>query len=118
MTTCFGPGPLQALSPARTVPPVAIPSSIKRTTRPRTGTGAPPAEIGLAPALDLLELLADLRRDVVGRGAGEPLELRIEDDLRVLAVDDGADPQLRMARRAELAHEQDVERRVSASATS
>ena len=71
----------------------------------------PVADILPAPALDFRELPLFLGIDVAGWRADSAYDVRVQHQLRVLPVDDGAEPQLLMPRRADLAHQQHVERR-------
>ena len=73
--------------------------------------GGPIAEIAPPPALDLGQLAPLFLFDV---GGGRPYladYLLVQHQMRLIAVDDRADPELGMTRGADLAHEQDIERR-------
>ena len=67
------------------------------------------AEQRLAP-VDLVELPSDLRLDVLPRHGELVQQVLVQHQLRVIAVDDGADPELRLVWCPELANHDDIER--------
>ena len=71
-----------------------------------------PAAIDLIPAMDFLQLVVNLAFQIVARDAQRAHHFAIENRLRMIAVDHRADPQLGLAGRAELAHDDHIERRI------
>src|SRR5262249_58234786 len=68
-------------------------------------------ERGRWPALDLRQLPPFLRLDVAGRRRDGADEVLVQDELRVMTIDNGAKAQFLMPRRADLAHHDDIEGR-------
>ena len=62
--------------------------------------------------MDLVELPGDLQLDVLPRHGEQMQHVLVQHPLRVVTVDDGADPELRLVWCAELANHDDVERRI------
>lgn len=62
-----------------------------------------------SPTLDLRQLPLFFGLDIAGRWRDSADEVLVQDELRIMTVDHRAEAQLLMPRRADLAHQQDVE---------
>lgn len=76
------------------------------------GDGPPVSEIKPSPALDLGKLAVLFSLDVTGVGPDDRQDFLVQDELRVRTVDDRADTVFLMSRRTDLAHQQNIERRM------
>ena len=72
----------------------------------------PPAEIERAPSLNLVKLSATGLLKIGRIAAGHAANRLVDDGLRILAVNDGSQGELGLARRADLAHQDKVDRRL------
>src|SRR5690606_38742360 len=70
-----------------------------------------PLDIEAPPPLDLAQLSGALAFDVVAGDAEYVADLLVEYELGMLAVDHRTDRQLRLHRRADLAHDHEIQRR-------
>ena len=84
------------------VPPVAMPSSTTMTVRPRTSSGGRPWPVELPPALDLRHLARRLGLDVAVARLHRAHDILVQHDVRMEPVDDRAEAELLLPRRADL----------------
>ena len=69
-------------------------------------------QVGVSAALDLLDVPLHLRFDVAAVDASHGQRFLIDDEVGRLAVDDGGQRQLGLPGRADLAHQQQIQRRI------
>jgi hypothetical protein len=73
--------------------------------------GRPPAKIELPPPLDFRDFAGAEFVELSGAGAGQPYQFLVAHNDRRAAVNHRPDSQFRLARRADLANQQQVEGR-------